>query len=334
MNHLKRVLLTAAAIAALFIPRDAQVIKVGSIAPDRSPWNDALKEVARQWQAISGGTVQLKIYPGSIAGNEEDMIRKMRGGLLGGAVLTNIGLNKIDPDVYVLSSPLLFDSEAELHYVLDRIKPAFEKQINDKGFTIVIWTMSGWVNFFTKQPVLLPEDLKKNRISFSVGEPEMEQALKKMGYQVVPNDLKDLMMGLQSGMVDAFYLPPLLAGSGQYFAQAPHMCSLKVAPLLGGLVIVKRIWEKIPESQRLAMLKAVDTISAKLDRETSQLEKEAIASMVKHGLVIHNPSPESIPHWKETAARGMDELVGKAYSREIYEQVYRLLNEFRQKNAR
>ena len=30
---------------SLFLP--AQVIKIGSVAPDRSPWDDALKQIAR-----------------------------------------------------------------------------------------------------------------------------------------------------------------------------------------------------------------------------------------------------------------------------------------------
>ena len=37
------------------------VIKIGSIAPDRSPWNDGLKELGREWERISQGTVKLKI---------------------------------------------------------------------------------------------------------------------------------------------------------------------------------------------------------------------------------------------------------------------------------
>ena len=59
-------------------------------------------------------------------------------------------------------------------------------------------------------------------------------------------------MSLQSGMVEAFYLPPLVAGSGQYFPMAPHMLSLKIAPLVGGMVIVDRIWEKIPAKLQAA----------------------------------------------------------------------------------
>jgi TRAP-type C4-dicarboxylate transport system substrate-binding protein len=309
----------------------AQTIKIGSIAPDRSPWDDALKEIAREWATITNGLVKLKIYPGGIAGGEEDMIRKMKVGTLGGAILTNIGLTKIDPDAFVLSTPFLFHSEKEMAFVMGRLNPIFEKQIKEKGFQVIIWTMSGWVNFFSKSPVLYPQDMKKHKLAFSTGEPELEQAWKKSGYHIVPTELKDMMMSLQSGMVDAFYLPPLVAGSGQYFAMAPHMCSLKIAPLVGGLVIMDRIWERIPQNFKGPMMAAVDRVSAKLAGETEALEKKALESMKKNGLIIHEAPADSLAKWKEAADKGMDELVGKVFSKEIYAQLLQTLQEFRQK---
>ena len=322
-------------VILFFLPLflEAQVIKIGSVAPDRSPWNDALKEIAREWEALSQGQVKLKIYPGGIAGNEEDMIRKMKVGTLGGAVITNIGLTKILPDAFVLSTPFNFHSEKEMAYVMERLNPIFEKQIQEKGFKVIIWTMSGWVNFFSKIPVFYPQDLKKQKLAFSTGEPAMEQAWKKSGYIIVPSDLKDLMMALQSGMVDAFYLPPLVAGAGQYFPLAPHMCSLKIAPLVGGMVITDKIWEGIPENYKQPMMEVVKRLSAKLAVETAKLEKKALDSMKKNGLIIHDAPADSLAKWKEAAAKGMDELVGKVFKKEIYEKMQQLLLEYRLKNA-
>ena len=322
-------------ILLLFLPLicSAQIIKIGSIAPDRSPWNDALKEMAREWEKITNGQVKLKIYPGGIAGSEDDMIRKMKVGTLGGAVLTNIGLTKIDPDAFVLSTPFMFHSEKEMAYVMERLNPTFEKQIQEKGFKIIIWTMSGWLNFFSKKPVLYPQDLKNQKLSFSTGEPAMEQAWKKSGYTIVPNDLKDLMMALQSGMVDAFYLPPLMAAAGQYFPLAPHMCALNIAPLVGGMVIVDKIWDRIPENYKEPMMEVVKRLSVKLAGETAALEKKALDSMKKNGLIIHEPPADSLSKWKEAANKGMDELIGKVFRKEIYEKMQQLLQEYRQKNA-
>ncbi|MGB9893268.1 MAG: TRAP transporter substrate-binding protein DctP, partial [Candidatus Saccharicenans sp.] len=223
-------------------------IKIGSVAPERSPWHTALLKVARDWETITGGQVKVRVYPGGIVGGELDMIRKVRLGILQGAVLTNMGLMKIESSVLVLNLPFLITDDDEFNYVFQRLKPVFETRIEESGFKVVQWTKSGWVYFFTKGPVLNPDDLKKYKISITKDDPELEQVWEKMGYKVVPQDTKDMMIGLESGMISALYLPAVMAASGQYFALAPHLLAPKLSPLVGGLVLSQKTWEQIPEA--------------------------------------------------------------------------------------
>jgi len=307
----------------------AQTIKVGSIAPDRSPWNDALQEIGREWLRISDGKVRLRIYPGGIAGSEEDMIRKIRLGTLGAALLTNVGMSKLHDDAFVMNVPFIFHDEAELGYVLEKMKPVFEEKIEEKGFKVIVWSMSGWLHFFSKDRVLTPDDLKRHKLSFMTGEPELEQAFKKAGYHIVPTELNDLMMALQSGMVNAFYLSPLLAGSGQYFPFAPNMLDLKVSPLLGGIVVSARIWRQIPPEQQKAMLEVSARISSRLVKEADEVEKKTMAAMKEHGLKVVEVNPQIAQSWRESSGEGMEELVGKSFSKEVYDLVLRHLQEYR-----
>ncbi len=310
---------------------EAVTIKIASIVPDKSPWDDALDEVGREWKKITNGLVTIRVYPGGIAGSEEDTIRKMRMGMLGGAMLTSFGMQKILKDVYVLNIPFMIRDDEELDYVLKHLQPHLEKQIEAQGFKVVIWSSSGWVKFFSKNPVVYPEDLKKHKLSFTTGEPQLEQAFKKSGFHIVPIELKDLMMGLQSGMVNAFYLPPLMAASGQYFALADNMCPINVAPIIGGIVMSDRVWRQIPEQYHHAMTEVTQRISKRLFKEAIELEKEAVETMLENGLKI-NPSPaDALDRWIKTSSEGNDELIGKAFSKEIYDRLVSLINEYRSK---
>ena len=76
------------------------------------------------------------------------------------------------------------------------------------------------------------------------------------------------------------------------------------------------------------MMAAVDRVSAKLAGETEALEKKALESMKKNGLIIHEAPADSLAKWKEAADKGMDELVGKVFSKEIYEQLLQILQEY------
>ena len=334
MNHRRWLILALVLLLGGANAHAVTVIKIGNIAPERSPWNKALQEVAADWAKISGGQVELKIYAGGIAGSEEDMLRKMRLGTLGGAVFTAFGMVKINPDVFVLSTPFLWDSEPEFLHVFDKMKPVFRKQIEDKGYRVLLWTHAGWTYFFTKGQVLYPDDLKKCKISFVTGEPEMEQAWKSMGYQMVPNDLKDLMIGLQSGLVDSFFLTPLLAASGQYFAMAPHMLDLQLGPLIGGLVLTGKAWESVPEAFRQPMEEALARAADRLAQETKGLENEAIKTMMDNGLIVEKAPADALAKWRAVAAKGTDVLTEKAFSKEIYEKALALIAEFRQQSAR
>src|ERR1700690_381817 len=123
----RRFLVLGAVVCALSaaVNVSALTIKLGSLAPVGSPWELGVKKIAAEWERISGGTVTLKIYAGGVAGDEPDMIRKMRIGTLNAALITVTGLQGIFNGVKTLSYPLLVRSDDELSYVLDHMKPFF-----------------------------------------------------------------------------------------------------------------------------------------------------------------------------------------------------------------
>jgi len=71
------------AVFALFLGMPALyaekiVIKMASIAPENSPWGNAISKLAEDWGKISDGQIEIKVYHNGIAGGESDVIRKMR----------------------------------------------------------------------------------------------------------------------------------------------------------------------------------------------------------------------------------------------------------------
>ena len=327
-------LIASLALLALAVPAPAAtaktvVIKIASIAPSRSPWDKALESVARDWERISNGTIRVNIYAGGINGPEEAMIRLMRMGTLQGGVFSNMGLAKIEGSLTAISIPFLFHSPEEFNVVFDRMKPAFEKMIEDKGFKVILWTLAGWVNFFSKKEVIDPDDLKKLKVSVTAGFPEVEQIWKKMGYEVVTGSLNDLMIQLQSGMVTAAYLPPLVAGSGQFFALAPHMLSPTLAPLVGGLLLSDKAWASIPAELHQPFLEAVAAAARGLYEETMSLEADAVKMMKDNGLKVHDPPAEALAKWREAADRVVQDLIGPVFSKEIYDQILGYIQEYR-----
>lgn len=309
-------------------------IKIGSVAPERSPWHNALLKLARDWESATGGQVRVRVYPGGIVGSELDMIRKVRLGVLQGAVLTNMGMMQVEKSALVLNLPFLFSSDEEFNYVFQRLRPILEARIEQTGFKVIHWTQSGWVYFFSKGPVLNPDDLKKYKISITKDDPDLEQVWKKMGYQVVPQDTKDVLIGLESGMVSATYLPAVMAASGQYFALAPHLLAPKLSPLVGSLILSRKTWEQIPENFKPALLEAAERQARALAGEITSLEEEAFRAMKEHGLVINSPSDVEMTQWREASSRAIQSLVGRIIPADIYEKTMDFIREYRAKGNR
>ena len=46
-----------------------------------------------------------------------------------------------------------------------------EKRLEAKGFVALFWSDTGWVRFFSKDPVIGPDDLRKTKLFVEAGSP-------------------------------------------------------------------------------------------------------------------------------------------------------------------
>jgi TRAP-type C4-dicarboxylate transport system substrate-binding protein len=307
----------------------ALVIKVGSVAPEGSPWDRALRRIAVDWQKISAGRVTMKIYSGGIAGDEPDMIRKMRINQIQAAAMTGSGLGKIDPDFLVYQLPFLTQNDEELDYLFERLRPELEALLEEKGFTFLAIIKSGWLRFFAKEKVITPADFRKLKFFVMEGSPEIDQAWKAMGFHIVPLPPNDAFAALQSGMVEVFSASPLTAAAMQWFALAPHMSDIYWTPLTAGLIISNQTWRRIPADLRPELKAATQRALKDLEAEIMAVENQAIDIMKENGLVIHDIPPAALQEWENLVEKGFTILIGEVISRDLYEKAKQIVSEYR-----
>ena len=133
----KRILLPLAlVVAALAIPgsatrsADAQqvtTLRIATLAPEGSSWMRVFNAWNRSLQEETGGTLQLRFYPGGSQGDERDFVRKMRDGQMDGAAVTTTGLGQVARPVLVLAVGIVLlgvFNAVLVNGVLDLIPPA------------------------------------------------------------------------------------------------------------------------------------------------------------------------------------------------------------------
>lgn len=329
MNKFFSVLLVLLIVSTASL--SAQTIKMGSLFPEGSSWDNTLKKMALEWKEISGGRVKLKIYPGGIAGTEGDMVRKMRIGQLDAAVMTNMGMTEIVSDCLILSLPFLVQSEEELDFVMEELIPNFNEDFRDKGFEVMVWSKSGWVNFFSNEVVNNPDDLRKTRVAVSPDNPEMMEAFKALDFKVIPIGMNDTLMGLQSGMIDSFYSIPMAAAAYQWFAFAKNMNPLPMAPVIGGIVLSERAWRKIPARYHEDLKAAMEEVAHEFYTETEKLNQEGMRVMKENDLKVMTPSSQDAQAWKDLFKDGYPMIVGpgKGIDEDLYNDIKLKIEEFR-----
>ena len=275
------------------------VIKLATLAPSGSPWHEILNDMGREWQAVSNGLVTLRIYPGGVAGDEADMVRKIRIGQLHAAAITNNGLSRIAPEINVLTIPMLVDSWEGLDHLRQAIGPKLEALLAEKGFIVLNWGDAGWVRFFCpaeKPTIELVK--KKSRLFVWSGDDRSIELWKSSGFHVVPLAATDILPGLQTGMINAFNTTPIIALASQWFPFTPYMIDLPWAPLVGATVISKRAWERIPEDLRPQLKAIAEKTGVRLREEIRRMEREAIQAMQQHGLKVLKLTNQEIARWR------------------------------------
>lgn len=310
------------------------VIKLATLAPRDSTWHRIIEGMGARWKQESGGRIQLKIQAGT-AGDESDIMRKVRVGQLQAAAVTTVGLGAIDAATQALHIPLAFQSQEELDYVQSRIRGRMEKALDQKGFVVLNWGETGWIRFFTKAPVVFPADLKKLKLFVWATGKSSDDIWKDNGFQTVALASTDILTSLQTGMVGAIQVPPLAALANQWFAITRYMTDLRWAPLTGATIISKTAWARIPKELQPLCLKISEEAGEQMQREIREAERQAIDAMVKRGLTVVQVPPEAESEWQKLVESTYPRLRGDLVPAEEFDEVMKLRNEFRAfKNGR
>ena len=333
---MKKRFVIVAAVAMLFSlmpvygqkPRQV-VIKLASMVPENTDWGQMINRLAVEWNKATNGEVRLQVYANGTQGSEEEVLRKLNMNTIQAAVFTSFGLTKIAPEILTLSCPFMIRSDAELDEVLRNVKPDFETKINAKNYFALALVKAGWVKVFSRNPVFVPADLKKQKVGNAPSEPEMARAFRSMGFQVVEVDNTRLLIALNGGTIDAVYASPIFAAGTQFFGIAKNMTSINLAPFLGGVVLNKYAWESIPAQYRDKLVSITRRFAVELETSLLKLEANTIQEMKNNGLRENQINPAQLQEWYSEVSRAVPSLLGSTFDQAMYNKIDGILKNYR-----
>jgi TRAP-type C4-dicarboxylate transport system substrate-binding protein len=337
MKERRRVIniLGIALLTSLFFIRSASgaekslVIKLATLAPEGSSWMKTFSALNADVMKKTENKVQFKIYPGGVLGDEKDMLRKMKIGQIQGAALTSGGLSAIFKEIDVMQIPFLFQTYEEVDFILKKMDSFFEKGFEENGYDLLGWSEAGFIYLMSTLPISSVADLKKAKVWIWEESPMSKAIFDEAGVSAIPLSATDVLVGLQTGIVDVVYAPPTGAISLQWFTKVKYMTDVPLAYLAGGIVVNKETFMKIPLPLQGMIMESFKTQLEQLKMMTRNENRDAIKVMMKQGVKIITPSKDQIEEFKRLSNKAMGHVSGQSFSQKTFEEITSLLESYR-----
>jgi len=307
-------------------------IKIATLAPEGSSWMKTFEAIDAEVGQKTNAAVRLKFYPGGVLGDEKDMLRKMYIGQIHGAVFTTAGLSAIFGELDVFQIPFLFRSYDEVDFVISEMNGFFHEGFEKNEHVLLGWTEGGFVRLMSTTPIATLDDLRKAKVWNWADSPMTKAIFDEAGIAAIPLSIPDVLVGLQTGLVDVVYAPPSGAISLQWFTKIKYMTDVNLSYLVGGVIIKKKVFEKMSTAHRQILMDACQQQMTQLKTTIRKENQEAIEVMVKHGVKIIDPTPEQVADFINVSEKAMLKLEGKSFSKAIRDEVTAKLEAYRKKN--
>lgn len=299
-----------------------EIIKFATLAPEGTAWMKELHALADEVKQATGGAVRFKFYPGGVSGDEKDVIRKMRVGQLHGAGFTGVGLGEILPEVRVLDIPFLFETDEQVNKIYDLLNDHFVKQYDKKGYVLLGWVPVGWVHIFSARKIESVSDLVKSKPWMWEGDPLVQSAYGAMGVKPVPLSVTDVLMSLQTGMIDTVYGSPQAVLALQWFTRVKYMTALRMAYATGGVLISKRKFKKLSSEHQKVLLEVSKKRLKILAGKIQEDNQRSMDVMVKNGIhVTPVASSAEKEKFRQAGIQARKNLTGRLFSKDILDRV-------------
>jgi TRAP-type C4-dicarboxylate transport system substrate-binding protein len=328
-----------ALVAALLLAPTAHaartfVLKFASLAPEGSTWQNGLQAAADEIQERSEGRLIFRMYPGGVAGDEKDVLRKIKIGQLHGAAFTGVGLGEICPSVRVMEVPFFFHNYDEVDYVSRDLMPRFAEGFDRNGFKLLGWMEVGFIQFFSKHPIHSLDELRQSKIWMWEGDPLAEAFFAASEIHPVPLSITEVLTSLSTNLIDTVYASPLGAIALQWASKVSYMSEVPMANGIAGVVVSRQFFDRLPADLKTLLEEVLKRHCRTLVERTRVDNQKSMEVMKERGIAVtfdrnslDQQEVDTIQH------RAIARLVGSLFTQDLVDEVSGSLREYRAEHA-
>ncbi len=280
------------------------LVRVGTVAPEGTPWEVQVRQIAKELKQASSGNVKLKVFLGGQKGDEKSLVRQCKAGSLEMIGVSTAALATEVPDLQVLELPFLFDSSEQADFVLDNyLRKPVEDIVQRYGFVLYQWAENGWQSFGTTYGhVKSAADLAGRKIR-SQEAPVHITAWKAFGASPVEMGVSEVLPALKTGLVDGFAQTPLFTFAAGWHQGIKYYTVSRHVYQPAAIVYSKKFFDAQPKETQQQLLSDIDALTAAGRHGVRAIEAGLLQNFVNYGIDVYTLTPKERSNFAKAAVK-------------------------------
>jgi len=255
-------------------------------------------------EALTGGEVEVELFPSGQLGNANENYRAVRSGEI---EMCNAGAGSLGSAVYpllsIFSLPFLFPDNKIAIDVLKLDNPTVKELVEglkkEAGLRIIAINPQSFRNLTNNvRPIKTLDDFKGLKIR-TMQVPVHIKMIEAAGAQAVPIAYTELYTSLQTGVVDG-QENPLSNIVAMHFQEVQKYLTLSKHAINCAMAIINENWfANLPDDIQGKILKAAEAASISSSGLTHILDVVYLGKIKEAGVEVYVPSPEELAVFKK-----------------------------------
>lgn len=250
---------------------------------------------AAKVKEYSKGAVEVKIFDSAQLFKDTEIVEGLQEGLVESGLVPVNKWSGMIPAADVFEMPFIFTDLTSIKKFIDAgAGDLLDREFQKRAVKTLFWVDYGYIQFFNnKRPLTKPDDFKGLTMrSFSSGDAD---TLKALGAAPTVMSSSEMYMALQRGTVDGATTGMPAAVSRKIHEVQKFMTEANYTTAQFVVQANLKWWEKLPQDQRDAVLKAGKDAEEWIRGAIAQSEKEAESVIRRAGVQIHQLTPDARP---------------------------------------
>lgn len=286
-------------LSLMFLPgcggeQDTTTLRLGHGMAPSHPVSKGMRYFAEQVDSLSGGQMEVRIYPSEQLGTERQCLELLQVGSLDMTKVSSAVLEGFSHDYRVFGLPYIFRNDTHRFNILEgEIGREILMSGEDVWLRGLTYYDAGSRSFYTANtPIRKPSDLNGLKIRVQQS-PVAIQMIQELGGQPTPISFGELYTALQQGVVDgAENNPPSLHSTRHYELVDYYSLDEHTSPP-DVMLISTHTWDELSDQEREWIQAAADSSLQRQKTLWRKAEKEAMRVVKEAGVEIVRPDKSS-----------------------------------------